>query len=317
MTVSSGTVPATGNPVIYTDADTVITGLKKRERYFVIKQSATTFKLATTKENALNGIAIDLTAKGSGGNNRFYMYTLVDFGASHVNSAGAIAPTGDTEGFYQEFVFGYDVDDTDLTTNDAFCVITPLLENRGYAVIPKIFSQEITSQGKLTIRYRPLDTEDKIILKKKDNDVLGLPVSTVTDASATDATWFAKNIVVTTQNISEAKTHVDNGFPLELEVLSGAGAGQFIQVASISENSGTYSIVLEEDAEYVNASDKCGFVLDNWETIGCADSDVDDNYVQFSDLKASKFALLKLELRGYGTTVEDIDYKESPNIKGQ
>ena len=56
----------TGQRVTYTAAGTVIGGLTSGNVYFVIKTDYTTFKLATSYSNAVNSVAIDLTALGTG-----------------------------------------------------------------------------------------------------------------------------------------------------------------------------------------------------------------------------------------------------------
>ena len=56
----------TGSRVRYTAGTAAVGGLKNWSTYFVIASNANTIKLATSLDNALAGIAIDLTSKGTG-----------------------------------------------------------------------------------------------------------------------------------------------------------------------------------------------------------------------------------------------------------
>jgi microcystin-dependent protein len=62
---SNNTKWVTGMSVVFTLSSGTITGLTSSSTYYVIRNSATTIKLASTLANAQNGTAIDLTAKSS------------------------------------------------------------------------------------------------------------------------------------------------------------------------------------------------------------------------------------------------------------
>ena len=315
MTVSAGTVPQTGSVVRYTAAGTEIGGLSLNSDYYVIKVSGTTFKLANSKEEALVGSAIDLTSAGSGGTNYFYMFDLIDYAQTFVDSAGAVARSGETNVLHDNVMFSNGIDNTDLTGLDVLNITIPFLENRGYLVLPKIFSSKREQQAQvLEIKHRPLDTDDKIIVKVKDKDVIGVPLSTTGNSSG--ATWTGGNELYTTTDFSEAKTHMDNGGSLEMEILSGSGAGVMTQVLSIAESSGTYSFVLEEEVLGVTAGDKCHFVVDNWEELATIDSTNQLDGVSSVPIgQGRKFTFLKVELRGWKTTIEEMDFKSIPQSK--
>lgn len=66
ITVAGGTVPNTGTAVTVSSSGTLPTGLTAGTRYYVIKLSASTFKLATTIANANASTAIDITGAGTG-----------------------------------------------------------------------------------------------------------------------------------------------------------------------------------------------------------------------------------------------------------
>lgn len=62
---SNNTKWITGIPVTFTLASGTITGLTSGNTYYVIRNSSTTVKLASSLANAQNGTAVDLTAKSS------------------------------------------------------------------------------------------------------------------------------------------------------------------------------------------------------------------------------------------------------------
>jgi len=64
--VSNAILTDTGTQVKLTTSDTLPTGLSVNTKYFMIYQSATTFKLATSLANAQAGSAIDITGIGTG-----------------------------------------------------------------------------------------------------------------------------------------------------------------------------------------------------------------------------------------------------------
>ena len=63
--VSNATRWVTGMPVVFTLASGTITGLSSGSTYYIIRNSSTTVKLASSLANAQNNTAIDLTAKSS------------------------------------------------------------------------------------------------------------------------------------------------------------------------------------------------------------------------------------------------------------
>lgn len=57
---------ATGQPVRFTSTDTLPEGLSEDTTYYVIRVSSSTFKVSTTFEGALQGVAVNLTSAGTG-----------------------------------------------------------------------------------------------------------------------------------------------------------------------------------------------------------------------------------------------------------
>lgn len=305
MTVSSGTLPATGSIVRYIAGTTEIGGLTLQNDYYLIKTATTTFKLATTKEYALQGIAIDLTSVGSGGNNYFYMYDLKDYSATFYDDAGALGKIGGTSTYYQDIFIGGDFDTTALASNDSLCMVVPFLENRGYFQTLKFFSEEIRdSSNHLLIKFKPLGDNDSIVVKSRYEDVIGIPVATLTSA-----TWDGTNTLHATHDFSEAKTYFDAGGELELEIVSGAGAGTISKITDIGSGSGVYSFSLEDNVLGAASTLSCHFVINNFAhatTITSANNN--DGYVLVPINTTGKFIQFKIELRGSDVTIEEMNF---------
>lgn len=313
LTISAGvygvqTIPATGGIARLTDT-VGIGGLEEGHDYFIIKVSSTEFKLATTKENALNGTAIDITSATAGAN-YFWMFDIVDYGTTFFENAAGVALVGETSNFAQDIIFGGDYETVASAANDTLCAVMPYLENRGWAITPKIFSQNAEDiVQKLYIRYRPLKTGDAIIVKVRTENVDGLPVS-VPSALDTEMTWTSDREFYTTADLSEAKTYIDAGGSLECEITSGAGGGQMSQVSEINYDSGTYSIVLEDSIIGASSGRLSTFIIDNWKVCDTIDEN-GQGYKEVPIATTSKWVQFKFELRGDRTTIEMLDIIDS------
>ena len=307
LTISSGTVPATGNVARMIQA-AGIGGLTLYVDYYIIKVSATTFKLAETYDMALAGVAINITS-ASAGSNYFMMIDHKDYGTTFYSYPGAMAFTGNRTMFYSDIVAGGRLYDTDGTTVDAMCVAVPNLENRGVMVLPKLFAPNIEDNGNtLVVRYRPLGTNDKILVKTRNEDIHGMPISN----AGYIATWTGENQLYTSKDLGSAKDYFDAGGTIEMHIIAGVGAGVRVRVTDITESAGTYGLTLEEDVFGVVAGNACYFQLGNWETVRTITSADDSGYVEVSlDTRPSKFVQIQLELRGDGVTIEDVYYINS------
>lgn len=307
LTISSGTVPATGNVARLVHA-AGIGGVTMNVDYYIIKASATTFKLAETREHALAGVSVDITS-ASAGSNYFLMVDHKDYGTTRYDYPGAVAITGNNNLVYTDIVAGGRIYDTDSTTVDALCIAVPHLENRGVIVFPKLFAPNIEDMGQsFVVRYRPLGNNDAILVKVRTEDVYGLPISN----TGYIATWTGQRDLYTSQNLSAAKDYFDAGGTIEMHIIAGSGAGVRSRVTAITEESGTYALTVEDTMFGVIAGEKCYFQLSNWETVRTITSADDAGYVQVTlDAQPSKFVQIQLELRGDGVTIEDAYYINS------
>lgn len=108
---SNNTKWITGQPAVLTSSVTAPGGTVSGTQYYIIRNSATTVKLATTLANAQNGVAIDLTSQGSGNHTLTVVLTARTLGESGGEEAHAMSSTEllahtHTNGFSGGAVFG-------------------------------------------------------------------------------------------------------------------------------------------------------------------------------------------------------------------
>lgn len=311
LTISAGTfgtqtIPDTGGVARLTSDP--IGGLTVNHDYYIIKDSSTTFRLATTRENALIGNEITLTSQPAT-RSYFWMYDLIDYGQTYFNNAGAIASTGNNLTIYKDLIYGGRFYGTDNVSLDGLCMAVPLLEGRASITSPKIFSNGINDTAKkIYVKYRPLKSTDSILVKYRHEDIIGLPVS----SSGLEANWTSPREFYTTQDLSEAQTYLNAGGKLEIELTSGAGAGQQVQITSI-EGSSTYNLTLADTVLGASAGKKSDFIIYNWEVLKTITSANLDGFVEVMVGKISKFGQFQLELRGSDIAIEEADFTNAVN----
>lgn len=319
FTVISGTIPQSGSIVRYTSASTVVGGLELNQDYYVIKLTSSTFKLATTKDNAIAGTAIDITSKGTGGNNYFWMYDITDYGQTYTNEAGAVVIAGETNMISKDFIIGSDVYSTALSINANFCMGVPELEARGYLVTPKIFSSQVTdSEQKLYVKYRPLKSSDSIVVKSRTRHAAGLPVSSPQNFISAEAVWGSARVFNTTANLSDALTAFNAGIELELELVAGAGAGTCIKIDNLYQVGSTYNVVLGSDVIGAAATLKSYFIIDHWVERTTITSSTTTNSEGFAEVPISgtgSWVQFKIELRGVNVSIEELQVINEPAKK--
>lgn len=303
---TSSTIPATGNPVLLTSG--TVGGLSNGTPYYVIKLSSTTFSLAETQALAEAGTAIDITSADT--NQYLWLYDLKDYGTTYSTATGAIGLYDRTRLAYQDYIFGGNYLNTALSSKRYLCSNVPFLKNIGYGVLPRIFLPDvINNTQKIVIKHAPLKTEDKIIIKVKRKDVLGLPTISPNSVTLDELTWIETNRATTSTDLSEALTLMTNSpdDDIECELIAGVGAGQLVKVTRIQYSSGTYTVTFEDDIIGVTAGDKSYFVIDNWTKKGEVNADnQDDGVYTYTIDEKSKSVYVKVILEGYNTTIEDL-----------
>lgn len=312
------TAPITGTPVLYDDgASTVLGGLAENKVYYTIKISATTVKLATTYSNAIAGTAIDLT--GTGNNAQSLKFILVnDYGWSfyyntpvvNVSKQGCIdyltSRIIDNSIYANNIIFASTIFGKQATTaKSVINIVSPLIPNRGYFTTPKLFSQTAKDiYNNFIIKYKPLDVDEKIIVKYRISERIGLPIKSVKNGSSVTGVWSDTNTFTTSLDLSNAQTGD------EVEIISGVGAGWTAHIASTPiNNSGTWTVELDDSFIYASANDIMYFVIDNWtkyKTITLDNEGGNSGFDSFNIDANGKFIQFKIELYGVDVTVEEI-----------
>lgn len=328
ITVAGVTVPDTGTPVLYDDGlngvGTAIGGIKHRRRYFTIKDSGTTLKLATSYANALANTAIDLT--GTGNNAQFLVFTPNrDFGGSRPGQTGGLFILG-SEGAItsdgSQLIYGGSIPKTSAATS-VFTLNTLATdqENRGYLITPKLDATSITDQMmNVTVKFRGIkNPDDKIIVKwravERDDRMK------YTDQARTQTgTWTAANIFTTTADLSLARVGD------EVEIHTGTGMGYTAHITTLSESVGTYTVTIDESIQNYSVSDTMLFTIDNWVKEGIITTDDVETFMNangdtitgigrartFTINRQTTWLQLKLELRGEDVAVEEILINNTP-----
>lgn len=311
LTKSSGTIPVTGNPIKYTpSASTVIGGLTPNKIYYIIKIDSSNFKLATTKQNAMDGVAIDVTSTGAS-INHFVALDLVDYGASKTARTAGVCIHDTTTPVFDHLIWGGDYYDVNSTTAYAHLnITTPGFKNIGYFVTAKETADLTNTNPRAYIKYRPLDTGDTITIKYKDEDALGLPVTTP-QANSAACTWASATSFTTTADLSAVKTYLDasTDHQCEVEIISGAGAGQMSQISTITELSGTYTVTLSDSIDGAVLNNICDVLIDNWKYVGQVTSSDDKGFKQFPIGSKSTWIKCKVIMSGSEITIEDFRTK--------
>lgn len=312
ITVSGVTVPATGTPVMYFSdiyvANTKIGGLQNAVTYYTIYQSGTTLKLATTYDNAINGVAIDLT--GTGNNSQYLIfYPLNQIGSTMAQINAICVLDKNTQDYVSSRQFGRILIGGTTYTNSFTQVayiasVLADVENRGYIITPKLESENIKDTFKnAVLMFKPLETnQDKIIIKYRTKPNTLRDYETYNSSNAYTTIWVDGNTYTTTENISNVKVGD------EIEVIGGNGSGYTAHITSLSENAGTYTVNIDETIPSITAGDVLKVVYSNWKKISTITKNDPDNQEGYKEIKLdfkSKFIQFKIELRGNNIKCED------------
>jgi len=308
---TAGVVPPTGNPILLTLG--TIGGLSLRTIYYIIRLTATTFKLATTKQNALDIVEIDLTSKS--GTAYLITYDLIDYGASFYPTSGAIGLWGTNTAIFQDVLCGNRMVDTAINESlEVLSSVTPYLENRGYFVTPKMFLSSITELvPKIYIKHEPLDLSDSIIVKAKRVDLFNIPTTSPNGTNGSIA-WTSSTVATTDSDLSEAKTAFDAGFNLELELTAGVGAGQMVKITNLTGTTGAYTITVEDEVIGASSGLRSHFIIENWEYFDSVTySTQKEGVFEVSIARESSAIQFKIELRGYKTSISELLIPSKPH----
>ena len=295
----------TGTEVYYRDnGGTTLAGLTDERKYFVIKIDATHIQLATTKALAVAGTPVDLTGTGSSSQTLVF-FPNIDYGQFLIDRVMSLCiidrPSNDPQ-YGVDVIWGAEVAPRILSGDDAALgTVTGSVEARGYFITPKVFSQDVTDTfNQLTLKHSPFTSElDKIIVKYRTVDDMRHELDL--SLSAWRATWTSTTTFTTTQADFASAIVGD-----EIEVLDGAAGGLLAHITVISENSGTYTVTIDETFDNYITGDLSTVVFRNWKKFATIDSTSTLGYFTEQLGANGKFIQLKIELRGLGVRIEEV-----------
>lgn len=315
ITIPSAIVPDTGTPVFYDDgADGVgtdIAPLKFNTRYFVIKFSSTTLKLAATYADAIAANPIDLTTTGN--NSQTLAFCPNDDFGGIDQSARALYKLRQNllqipeNSKAAQFLIGSLITKTSIgTTYTGLHAPEHHQENRGYFVTPRLISKTVLDTfQKMYLKFRPLVyPEDKIIVKyrKAEIDLYQNKIYQITPV----ATWVT-NTTFTTSNIT------DMAVGYEVEIVAGAGSGYLAHITAISAiNAGVYTITIDETVQNIVAGQTFNFTVENWTKLTTILTNASVNnsagYAEITIPQGGRSTAMefKVELRGEDVMIEEI-----------
>lgn len=300
FTVSSYTSP-TGTMVGYSgDAGGLIT----QSYYFIIRLSSTTFKLATSYNNAIAGTSIQIPTAGA--SSIFYFQENDEAGRvvgyNQPASIQLISDLDDTSQLLQMtrggILYGNRQVSTDTLASQypTFATLTKGF-NIGSFITQKIFSQGLSdSWNKIFVKVKNLNEGcDKVIVKYRTRNVSSLPIVSTT----IPAIWVTATQFTTTKNL----TGLSVGD--EFEFIDGRCSGYNVHITSLDYNGNTFTwtVGIDETLPNVVAGDKSYFVADNWTKYLTSTSDSTDGIASSDSITHSKWIQLKVELRGVSSPV--------------
>lgn len=319
FTLTSGDLNnlSTGMPVLFTDGSgTVIPELKEGTCYFLIKDSSTVFKLAESYDLAILGTAIDITTAGNTSQN-WYVYKVNDYGWSIYDNRMTVCVLNNL--LFDDKVSGRIAYTAELaqkqdliTSRTVFGGTNPFIPNRGYILTPRLNSSSIKDiYNRCVVKFRPLGLDDKIIVKAKTRDRYNFPFTSVQGSNADNwkGVWTSTTVFTTTADMSDV---VEGD---EIEIIAGVGSGHISHVSTISVSTGAYTVTLTEAFPFAVSNDQMRFQVDTFETIGTITSTENDaGYKIFRIDKSEKFTMVRVEMRGIGITIEEVQVGNSNDM---
>ncbi len=327
ITIPSSICPDTGTPVFYNDgnggSNTSIAPLIWNTRYYVIKLSGTTLKLATTYANAMAGTAIDLTSTGNNAQTLSFC-PVDDFGGS-LQYPLALFLMRQNLGLFgfpektkaDKLLIGSYItkQSTDLATWTGIHTVQHKQENRGYFILPRMSSSNIKETWqKLYIKFLPLRNEfDKILIKYRtvnNNNLYQKIYNSNSYGSLSIAgVWVTPTTFTVDTNYGADITQLVVGY--EIEIVNGAGCGYLAHITDISApTAGVYTITIDESVLNITATSLFQFTVDNWTklpySITTSHPDNQYGFAEFSLGIKSPSIEIKVELRGEDVSIEEL-----------
>lgn len=279
--------------------------------YYVIKLTATTFKIADTYDEAIAGTVKTVTDAS---------YTLFyvkrnDYGAEalKIQDCGVVKSGKDYSGYTSSgvlpFFAGAKLHPNNLATAriNAITVAVPVMHNRGYFVMGKWQTPNIQDmyQG-VIVKYRTLKQGDKIVVKAKTKDSNSVIVG---DLTLYDSTYAGESVQFDGSGAyfatSADLTGVEEGD--EVHVFAGPGTGGSAHITSISGNvTDGWEVTLDEPIRGTVSGRAACVSIDKFKKLGVITSEDTEGVKRLALHNPGPSMEIKVELRGIDTAVSEI-----------
>lgn len=296
ITTSSPLPTTTGTKVLCYTTD--CTGLVAGRYYYLIYLSSTTYQLASSYNNAIAGTAVNLgtgTAVNiSGSNNQ----SFGEWANVLYQQPGAILLINDLNSTLRNYdassasrvLFGAVVHP--YVAGSPISTVQTLTtgENRGTFITTKIFSSSIKDTWQAVIlKFNKLyQGNDKLIFKYRTSEVEGYPLFSVNQLTWTNSTSFTSTFDFNQVSVGD-----------EIEFTSGRASGCSAHIVSMVNNSGIWTVIIDESMPAVTANDiTFNFIINNWKKRDVIVPPVVDSYTRIADEGSSKWVQIKIEVRG-------------------
>jgi hypothetical protein len=242
---------------------------------------------------------------------RYVSGARIDFGGGSILKAGGLKNLND-----RNFFAGFSTY-TDISTTERHVIATinTLYDNRGYLITPKIqVPGELQKWQRLWIKHRLKNSgnttiPNKLIVKYRTAE------SILSNFKA-PVTWVDTTSFTSISGISNCVGEGDwstASIGDEITIMRGHGAGVIAHIVSITNNAGTYTIVIDETLESA-ATTTANLYVRNWKKLGEV-THTSDTPIDFALYDTSSWIQFKVELRGLydGCELEELQVISEPH----
>lgn len=278
-----------------------ISALSGTRPYYAIVITDTSLQLAGSLADALAGRALTLSGTISGDKLTFHEPDAM--GDTFETLPGALATFNPNQ---PNLFFGYAVLFSGSRRDAAGDTIHSVMSlgmghSVGHFVTPKILANgaEDFFQS-LAVFLKPLIGSQSVTVKYRTRERTSLP------ANSGDSLVWLTGSTFSINTISDTALNVTSvAVGDEVEFVGGAAAGYSAHVTNIDKSSSTYVFTIDEDFDFISASDMSTCYFDNW-TEYPTDITADTSLRGFGELALGQNAAwiqFKVEMRGLGIAV--------------
>lgn len=286
-------------------------GLTGARLYYAIVLTPTTIKLADTYDDAISNISVSIT---DGTLNDLWFVKRKDYGveALKLDGCGLVKKLrsydGTEESMSLPMFMGYTIRPNSVSSSrvKVFNVVASMMSNIGSITTSKFSSPNLEDNWqKIGVKYRKLSPQSSIIVKAKmtDEEPIIIGDMTLYNDSYTGpyVTWDSNGSTFETSfDISGAAVGD------EIHVFDGAGSGQSAHITSINLVGTTYQVTLDESLRGISSNATSCISIEKWKKVGVITASDSLGHKEFNLTEASPTIEVKLELRGHGVAIQEI-----------